>query len=373
MLSTGLRHSVPGPAAQGQQALAPLAASFVSVPAEHDGETAFWLEFAFDAPVVQGSHKHIRALLGATGGTVTGLRRKDGWRVRVEPSSHDAVTVSLSPSPACGQTGAVCTADGRTFATGLATRIQGPPGLTVADAEVEEAANATLAFAVTLDRPPSGTVTVDYATTDGTATAGSDYTATSGTLTFAAGETGKTVSVPVLDDAHDEGSETLTLSNASGAYLADGTATGTIENTDHMPQAWIARFGRTVADQVIDAVEGRMTAARVPGTELSVAGQRVGGGSAAPETVDTREAEAGLEALADWLRGEEDEDRPALESRAVTGRDVLSGTSFAFTEGSAEGGFGAVWGRGAIWARGRPHPRRRGREHAHRRLPLRAL
>ena len=165
--------------------------------------------------MVQGSRRHIRALLGATGGVVKKLRRKDRrldlWRVRVRPSSHAAVTVTLSPSPACGETGAVCTADGRTFTTGLATRIQGPPGLAVADAEVEEAANATLAFAVTLSRPPSSTVTVDYATSDGTAVAGSDYTATSGTLTFAAGETDKTVSVPVLDDAHDEGSETLTL------------------------------------------------------------------------------------------------------------------------------------------------------------------
>ena len=145
--------------------------------------------------------------------------------------------MTLSPSPACGETGAVCTEDGRTFTTAIATRIQGPPGLAVADAEVQEAANATLAFAVTLSRAPSGTVTVDYATGDGTAEAGSDYTATSGTLTFASGETGKTVSVPVLDDAHDEGSETLTLtlSNPSGAYIEDGEATGTINNTDPMP------------------------------------------------------------------------------------------------------------------------------------------
>ena len=241
-LTTGLGHSVPGPApvAQGQQALTPLAAGFVSVPAEHDGETEFWLELSFNAAVVQGSKKHIRALLGVSGGSVTKLRRKDDrldhWRVRVEPSSHEAVTVTLSPSPPCGATGAVCTEDGRTFTTALATQIQGPPGLTVADAQVEEAANATLAFAVTLNRAPSGTVTVGYATSDGTATAGSDYTAASGTLTFAAGETEKTVSVPVLDDAHDEGSETLTLtlSNASGAHIEDGSATGTINNTDHI-------------------------------------------------------------------------------------------------------------------------------------------
>ena len=286
--------------------------------------------------MVQGSRRHIRALLGATGGVVKKLRRKDRrldlWRVRVRPSSHAAVTVTLSPSPACGETGAVCTADGRTFTTGLATRIQGPPGLAVADAEVEEAANATLAFAVTLSRPPSSTVTVDYATWDGTAVAGSDYTATSGTLTFAAGETDKTVSVPVLDDAHDEGSETLTLvlSNPSGAYLADGTATGTIINTDHMPQAWIARFGRTVADQVLDAVDARLRAARTAGVSVSLGGRKIGG--AAPEADGKAEAKpdagteaksggksaspfgagadaeetARLEALTDWLRQETD-------------------------------------------------------------------
>ena len=243
---------VAGPVAQGQQAPAPLTAGFVSVPPEHDGSSAFWLELGFDAAVVQGSKPHIRALLGVTGGSVKRMRRKDNrldhWRIKIQPSSHEAVAVTLSPSPACGATGAVCTGDGRTFTSALATQIQGPPGLTVADAEVEEAANATLAFAVTLSRAPSGTVTVDYATTDGTATAGSDYTATSGTVTFAAGETEKTVSVPVLDDAHDEGSETLTLtlSNASGAHIEDGSATGTINNTDHMPQAWLARFGRTV-------------------------------------------------------------------------------------------------------------------------------
>ena len=130
-----------------------------------------------------------------------------------------AVSILVPLNRACNETGALCTADGRTFTTAIATQIQGPPGLTVAVAEVEEAANATLAFAVTLSRAPSGTVTVDYATSDGTATAGSDYTATNGTLSFAAGETEKTVSVPVLDDAHDEGSETLTLtlSNPSGA------------------------------------------------------------------------------------------------------------------------------------------------------------
>ena len=344
MLSTGLGRSVPGPVP-----LPPLTASFVSVPAEHDGSGKFWLELTFDAPVAQGSRKHIRALLGATGGAVKRLRRKDGrrdhWKIRVEPSSHDAVTVSLAPSPACGETGAVCTPDGRTFTTAIATLIQGPPGLTVADAEVDEAANAVLAFAVTLSRTPSGTVTVDYATADGTATAGSDYTARSGTLTFAAGETGKTVSVPVLDDAHDEGSETLTLtlSSPSGAYIEDGVATGTINNSDLMPKAWLGRFGRTVADQVLDAVEGRMTASPVAGTQLSVAGRRISGAGAS-DALEKHESGAWREALTDWLRGEEED---ATEGQ-VKDRDFLIGSSFALTRGTAEGGFGALWGRGAV-------------------------
>ena len=177
------------------------------------------------------------------------------------------------------------------------------------------------------------------------------------TVTFGAsaptvGETEKTVSVSVLDDSHDEGDETLTLtlSNPSGAYLADGEATGTITNTGHMPRAWLARFGRTVVDQVLEAVEGRMTASRASGTALTLAGQRVGGDGAAPgdEAMGTREAEARLATLTGWLRGETKEDRPALETRELTGRYLLAGTSFARTGGSADGGFGAVWGRGAV-------------------------
>ena len=71
-------------------------------------------------------------------------------------------------------------------------------------------------------------VIVAYATADGTATAGSDYTARQGKLTFDPGETEKAVRVRVLDDAHDEGAETMRLrhSAASGAAIADGVATG---------------------------------------------------------------------------------------------------------------------------------------------------
>ena len=81
--------------------------------------------------------------------------------------------------------------------------------VSVADARATEGEDATLDFAVTLDRAASHRVTVDYATDNWSATAGADYTAASGTLTFGPGETAKTVSETVLDDVHDEGMERM--------------------------------------------------------------------------------------------------------------------------------------------------------------------
>ena len=106
--------------------------------------------------------------------------------------------------------------------------------LSVADAEASESNDATLDFVVTLDPAATAAGSVDYATADGTATAGADYTATSGTLTFQTGDTEKTISVPIIDDLVEDDGETLTLtlSNASGATLADSVATGTIRNIE---------------------------------------------------------------------------------------------------------------------------------------------
>ena len=111
------------------------------------------------------------------------------------------------------------------------------PMLSVADASAIEEEDVSLSFAVTLDAASTGTVTVEYATSDGTATAPADYAQTSGTLTFAAGDTSKTVVVTIVDDTAVDSGETLTLtlSNPSGATLADATATGTITDSDLPP------------------------------------------------------------------------------------------------------------------------------------------
>ena len=111
-----------------------------------------------------------------------------------------------------------------------------PPSLGVDDVTVTEGGSGTVnaTFTVRLSTASGRTVTVDWATSDGTATAGSDYTAGSGTLTFAAGETYKTFDVAVTGDTVDEADETytVTLSNASNASIADATGTGTITDDD---------------------------------------------------------------------------------------------------------------------------------------------
>ena len=277
------------------------------------------------------------------------------WQITVEPDGLSDVTVSLPATTGCAASGAICASAARMLSNDTTATVQGPLALSVADARAEEGTDATIDFTVTLSRAASAAVTVAYATADGSATAGADYTAASGTLVLAAGERVKTVAVAVLDDSEDEGEETLTLtlSNAVGARIADGEATGTIRNTDAMPKAWLGRFGRTVTEQVLEAVEGRLAASRAPGVEVTVAGARMGG-SGAREDAGAREEEearATLAALADWLQDEaREQDDPRRRSRAVTQRELLSGSSFALTGEPGGGGDGvaALWGRGAV-------------------------
>ena len=203
----------------------------------------------------------------------------------------------------------------------------------VFDADARELGRQSLDFRVFLSRILRQTVRIDYATSDGTATAGLDYRATSGTLTFRPGETAKTISVPVFDDSHDEDTErlTLALSNprpASRVRLDDATAVGVIANADPMPRAWIGRFGRTVADQVLDAVDERMRAEPVPGVEARVAGQQIGTGTA--------------------FQGFEARPHSLAPEPTAPEQDQLAGTSFSLTGETDDEGSVSIWGRGAV-------------------------
>ncbi|HYN87493.1 MAG TPA: Calx-beta domain-containing protein, partial [Ardenticatenaceae bacterium] len=96
-------------------------------------------------------------------------------------------------------------------------------------------AGTTLAvFQVTLTAASSKTVTVDYETADGTASAGSDYVAASGTVTFTPGTTTRPISVTVTGDRLDEPNETcfVNLSGPQNAAIDDGEWRGTIVDDD---------------------------------------------------------------------------------------------------------------------------------------------
>ena len=354
--------TVAGPGA------AALTARFVDMPAEHDGQTAFTLRLEFSEAIRMSGRRLRGDVVAVAGGRATKARRvnkrKDLWKLTVEPDSLADVTVTLAGGAACDTPEAVCTADGRALSNTISTTILGPVAVSVADARAEEGTDETIDFAVSLSRAASGPVAVAYATADGTATAGEDYTRASGTLSFAAGETEKTVAVPVLDDAIDEGEETFTLrlSDATGAVIADGTATGTIENSDPLQKMWLSRFGRTVAGEVVDAVTGRL---RGPpgGSQVTLGGRSIDLSAPSADTVDARRTLAGALGAAEdddplagpgaWeaaRSGSWDDPKTGATVRGMTGRELLLGSSFHLAAGGGEaGGPGyAAWGRVAV-------------------------
>lgn len=111
--------------------------------------------------------------------------------------------------------------------------------LTIADVSVLEGTGGatTAVFTVTLSPDHNETVTVSYYSEDGTATAPDDYTAVGGLLTFAPGETEKTIAVPILPDDIPEPDETffVHLTDATNAFILIGTAVGTIIDDDDLP------------------------------------------------------------------------------------------------------------------------------------------
>ena len=213
-----------------------LTASFANMPADHNGEN-FTFQLTFSENVDAGYARIRNHALTVTGATIDNASRitqgsNQGWNVEVNPTGNGAVSITLPETTNCSDAGAICTDDSRKLSRSTSATVAGPPAISVSDATVQEAEGAVLVFTATLSHASSRTVTVDYATSDGTAVAGSDYTAASGALTFNAGDTSQTVQVTVLTDSEDESQETLTLtlSNPSQATLDDATGTGAIEN-----------------------------------------------------------------------------------------------------------------------------------------------
>ncbi len=108
--------------------------------------------------------------------------------------------------------------------------------LVINDVTVVEGDTGTVAavFTVSLTVPSDSIVTVDFATSGGTATSGTDFVPTSGTLTFLPGVTSQTVTVQTIGDLIAESDETylVNLTNATNATITDTRGLGTIGDTD---------------------------------------------------------------------------------------------------------------------------------------------
>ena len=241
-----------------------------------------------------------------------------------------------------------------------------PPSVSVNDSQAQEAAGATVEFSVRLDREAVAEVTVGYTTVNGTAKAGEDYTAASGTLTFATGDISMPVSVAVLEDMVDEGSETFTLvlHSVTGAQVGDADAIGTISNTDPLPQAWLTRFGRTVASHVAEGISERLMQTEQIQPHATFAGVRLPfGESAQADPEQTQYLRHPVLSQAPWdpesrmgdpARGRsapgELHKAPIGSSRGLRSRDLLLGSSFLIhlgrkDEHSKEQSW-TLWGRG---------------------------
>ena len=166
-----------------------------------------------------------------------------------------------------------------------------PPAIRISDAAIViegDTGTVNAEFTVTIVGDHAG-VSVDYGTSDYTAEAGSDYTNTSGTLTFAIGESSKTISVPVHGDVDDESDELLfvNLSNAVKGQIADASGVGTIQDDDTDPVLTISD-----APTIIEGTGGTLNAVFT----VTLEGERKGG----VVTVDYSTFDSGAAAGADY-------------------------------------------------------------------------
>ena len=252
------------------------------------------------------------------------------------------------------------------------------PVLSVDDAQAHEN-DRTVAFTVRLNRASDKAVRFHFATRASrpmSAQPGVDYWPWSGQYHFPPGETESRIMIDLMNDGHDEGPETFELWVTyadNGVKIVDSVGVGTIVNSDPMPKAWLARFGRTVAEHALDGIAGRMAAPRTAGAHGTLAGRtlRFGnpdgsgaanapgplagpapplGGLSGNGTLAQPDVARAFGASADRFGGSHGPGHglgPG-ESRTVTAHELLLGSSFTATgETDATGGSLAFWGRAA--------------------------
>ncbi len=239
-----------------------------------------------------------------------------------------------------------------TDATGVGTiAADAMPGLSIADAApVAEGGEAT--FTVSLSPASSESVTVAYATQDGTAVAGSDYTAASGTLEFEPGVTSHTIRVAVLNDTTVEPTETFTveLSDPVRATLADGTGVGTItDDVEHRVErafrTGLPEVGRAMAFSAVTCrIDRKMSDTRT----WDNAGRLAGGGFPPAATFGGHAAFGGPGTTFGGSAGAFGDSSFPTDASTTPGQQLGNLSFLMASQEAAEGGGGrvAAWGCG---------------------------
>jgi hypothetical protein len=199
------------------------------------------------------------------------------------------------------------------------------PTLSVNDVTVAEGDTGAIAvFTVTLSEARNFSVTAQYITSNGTASAGSDYEAVSGTVTFAPGQTSRTITVPVVGDDAPEPNETffVNLSNATGGAIADAQGQGTITDDDAPTAAFAFSAASFAHDESTEAA--LLTVVRTGDTSVPMSVDYATSNGTASDRSDYTYAAGTLE----FAAGETSKTIPVLisEDSYVEGTETLTVT-----------------------------------------------
>ena len=356
----------------------PASFTLTAVPAPHAALTVS-LAVTQSGDYAASGQTGTRQVVIPTGGsaafevaTVNDTADEPDGSVTATVAASTGYAVAVSPNDAAS----VAVADDDVAAAGV-------PTLSVNDVEVKEGPYRRVTFTVTLSEALEKYVSFYYRVRESSpvsAKRGVDFWASTG-KNFAGIRPGQTehriIAGMVVDDSHDEDPETfeVVLSDAHGAAIADAVGVATIVNDDPMPAAFLSRFGRTVAEQALDGIAGRIAAPREAGARGTIAGQALSFGSGSDGTANDAgslsaaandnmlaggvshgmslaqsDVARAFGASADGFGGGygPDSGLGLGESRTMTGLEALLGSSFTATgETDGTGGSLAFWGRAA--------------------------
>ena len=254
----GNEESVTSAATEPVVAADSLTASFLGVPASHDGSAAFTFELRFSEEIVISYSDFSGSVFQITGGTVQKARRlappsNIGWEITVEPTGDSNVVITLPGSRACDVAGAICTSDGDQLYASISATVSGPapvvsaPVATIALGTTPVAEGAAASFTVSLDgaAPATLSVAVSVADTDGVLSGAAPTS-----IAFAAGDDSKTLTLPTRDDNVIKAASTVTVSLVTGnGYTLGTTTSASVSVTDNDDATWTVSAQPTEIDE----------------------------------------------------------------------------------------------------------------------------